>query len=101
MGVPLVAALCLAVQLISATVLVRDFHSPNAATMIATSVAERGAFAVHAWPRTARTPAGDEEPLRAYQLPAEPLFLAAGFRLLPGALTPYLHVPVAVLFVAA
>ena len=65
------------------------------------AVVQRGEFAVHAWPRTARTPAGNEEPLRAYHLPAEPLLLAAGLRLLPTALTRYLHVPVTMLLVTA
>jgi hypothetical protein len=100
-GLFFVIALCLALQLVSATFFVSDFSSPNAATVIATALVQRGEFAVHAWPRAARTPAGDEEPLRAYHLPAEPLLLAAGFRVLPAALTRYLHVPVTVLLVTA
>jgi hypothetical protein len=99
--VPIIFSLALALQLVSATFLVRDVSSPNAATVIAMAVVQRGEFAVHAWPRTARTPAGDEEPLRAYHLPAEPLLIAAGIRLLPAGLTRYLHVPVTVLLVTS
>lgn len=100
-GLFFVLTVCLGLQLASATFLVRDVSSPNAATVIATALVHRGEFAVRAWPRTARTADGGEEPLRAYHLPAEPLLLAAGFRVLPAALTRYLHVPVTVLLVGA
>ena len=78
---------CLAVQIVSATVQRRSFETPNSATMIARSMVARGEFEV----------AG----LRAWQLPAEPLYLAAGFAALPDALWRYLHVPVVVAFAAA
>ena len=96
-----IAGLCLATQLVSATCLVSNPTSPNAAAVLASSIVERGEFAVRAWPRTAKTTSGAEEPLRAYHLPAEPLYLAAGFRFLPPTLSRYLHVPVTVLFVTA
>ena len=96
-----IAGLCLATQLVSATFLVSNPTSPNAAAVLASSIVERGEFAVRAWPRTAKTASGAEEPLRAYHLPAEPLYLAAGFRFLPPTLSRYLHVPVTVLFVTA
>ena len=96
-----IAGLCLATQLVSATYFVSNPTSPNAAAVLASSIVERGEFAVRAWPRTAKTPSGAEEPLRAYHLPAEPLYLAAGFRFLPPTLSRYLHVPVTVLFVTA
>jgi hypothetical protein len=92
---------CLVLQVTSASLQKRDFTSPNAATMIARAVVERGEFAAHAWPRTRTTAAGVEEPLRAFHLPAEPLLIAAGLRVLPAALLPYLHLPIAVLFVTA
>ena len=97
----LIAFLSLTAQIVSATWLVSNPTSPNASAVLASSIVERGEFAVRAWPRTAKTPSGAEEPLRAYHLPAEPLYLAAGFRFLPPALSRYLHVPVTVLFVAA
>jgi hypothetical protein len=78
---------CLAVQIVSATVQRRSFETPNSATMIARSMVAKGEFEV----------AG----LRAWQLPAEPLYLAAGLAALPDALWRYLHVPVVVAFVAA
>ena len=96
-----IAGLCLATQLVSATYFVSNPTSPNAAAVLAHSIVERGEFAVRAWPRTPKTPSGAEEPLRAYHLPAEPLYLAAGLRFLPPTLSRYLHVPVTVLFVTA
>lgn len=97
----LIAFLSLTSQIVSATWLVSNPTSPNASAVLASSIVERGEFAVRAWPRTAKTPSGAEEPLRAYHLPAEPLYLAAGFRFLPSALRRYLHVPITVLFVTA
>jgi hypothetical protein len=94
-------ALALVSQILSATFLVRDVSSPNAATVIATSIVERGEFAARAWPRAARSPDGSEAPLRAYHLPAEPVLLATGLAVLPQSLTPYLHVPITALFVLA
>ena len=96
-----VALFCLVLQLASTTLQTRDYSSPNAATTIARALVDRGEFAAHAWPRTAKTNSGDEEPLRAYHLPGEPLLIAAGFRVLPAALLPYLHIPITVLFVSA
>jgi hypothetical protein len=96
-----VALGCLVLQVASATLQKRDFSSPNAATMIAKAVVERGEFAAHAWPRTRMTTSGVEEPLRAFHLPGEPLLIAAGLRVLPASLLPYLHVPIALLFVTA
>ena len=96
-----ILALALITQLLSAAFLVRDFTSPNAASVIATSIVERGEFAARAWPRVARAPDGGEAPLRAYHLPAEPVLLAMAHRLLPAALTPYIHVPITTLFVFA
>ncbi|HYN10687.1 MAG TPA: hypothetical protein VES67_25105 [Vicinamibacterales bacterium] len=96
-----VALGCVLLQLASATLQTRDYSSPNAATMIARALVDRGEFAAHAWPRNAKTASGGEEPLRAFHLPAEPLLLATGLRVLPPALLPYLHVPITVLFVTA
>lgn len=78
---------CLMVQIVSATVQQRSFETPNSATMIARSLVDKGEFEVVG--------------LRAWQLPAEPLYLAAGFTVLPESLWRYLHVPVVVAFVAA
>ena len=78
---------CLAVQIGSATLQQRSFQTPNSATMIARSLVSKGELEVVG--------------LRAWQLPAEPLYLAAGFALLPEPVWRYLHVPVAVTFVGA
>jgi hypothetical protein len=82
-----VAAVCLLLQIASATVRSDGFETPNTATWIARTLVDRGEFA-----------AGDR---RAYHLPAEPLYLAAGFALLPAGAWRYLHVPVVVLLVAS
>jgi hypothetical protein len=96
-----VAALCLVLQILAATFLPRDPDSPNASTAIARALIERAEFAAYAWPRDARTPSGAEEPLRAYHLPVEPLYLAFGFRWVPAALLKYLHIPFTVLLVTS
>ena len=82
-----VAAVCLLLQVMSATVRQQEFETPNTATWIARTLAQSGEFS-----------SGDR---RAYHLPVEPLYLAAGFTMLPPGAWRYLHVPVAVLLVAA
>ena len=82
-----VAALCLCVQVSSATLQERSLETPNAATWLANSLVSDGQFAFGG--------------LRALQLPGESLYLAAGFMTVPEALWPYLHVPVVVLFVTS
>ena len=80
----IVAAVCLLVQSLSATVQGRSLETPNTSAWIARTIVEDGKFASGA--------------LRAYHLPGEPLYLAAGFAVLPESLHRYLHVPVVVLF---
>jgi hypothetical protein len=82
-----VAAFCLLVQMLSATLQERSLETPNAATWLAQSLARDGQFAY-----------GE---LRALQLPGESLYLAGGFMVLPQQLWPYLHVPVVVVLVTA
>lgn len=96
-----VAGVTLVVQCLSATFVAKDLTTPNASTLIARALVARGEFSVPAWHRL-RGPDGDvpAEPLRAFQLPGEPLYLAAGFRL-PAVLWRYLHVPVTVLLVSS
>ena len=81
------AAACLVLQVVSATLRPQGFETPNTATWTARTLVERGEFA-----------SGN---FRAYHLPVEPLYLAAGFTMLPAGGWRYLHVPVAVLLVAA
>ena len=82
----IVLAACAAVQLLSATWLVKDFTTPNVSREIAEHLVATGEYAV-----------GDA---RAYHLPGEPLLIAAGLHL-PSALRPYLHLPVVLLFVGS
>lgn len=82
-----VGALCLVLQAVSATFVTRDVETPNAAASIGRHLASAGAFVD---PQTGK---------RAYHLPGEPLYLAAGFRLLPESAWRYFHVPVVVLLV--
>ena len=82
-----VAIVCAVVQMTSATLQTRSFDTPNAATWMAQNLARDGELSV----------AG----LRAHQLPAEAIYLAAGFKLLPERARRYLHVPVTVLFATA
>jgi hypothetical protein len=85
----IVAALCLLVQVAAATFVVRDVESPNAAADIARTFVRRGEYVYQ--------DAGS----RAYHMPGEPLYLAAGFRTLPAPAWRYLHVPITVVLVAA
>jgi lipopolysaccharide/colanic/teichoic acid biosynthesis glycosyltransferase len=79
----IVAAMCLLVQTLSATLQARSLETPNTSAWIARTIVEDGRFASGA--------------LRAYHLPGEPLYLAAGFAVLPESFQRYLHVPVVVL----
>ena len=81
----IVAAMGAVVQLASATVQRRDLRTMH--TVVARNLVEDGRLSVAGW--------------RAYVLPGEAMYLAAGFGLLPEALWRYLHVPVAVLLVTA
>ncbi len=97
----MVAVTCLAVQIASATFGRQTFDTPNASTAIARHLVERGEYAVRAWYRPLDAGPADAHLLRAFQLPGEPLYLAAGLALIPAPLQRYLHVPIAVLFVTA
>ena len=81
-----ILATCAAVQVLSATWVVRDFTTPNVSREIAEHFVATGEYAVGG--------------ARAYQLPAEPLLIAAGLHL-PSALRRYLHLPVVLLFVGS
>jgi len=94
-----VAGVCLIAQIASAAWIARTFETPNASSQIARHLAATGEFA--ATDATQPGGAATLETPRAYQLPGEPLYLAAGFRLLPQAAWRYLHVPVATSFVVA
>jgi len=97
-----VALLTALLQTAGATWLVSDPASPNVADGIARELVTRGDYAVDVWYPTLEGPTPAKSwRLRAFQLPAEPLYLAAGFRVLPAGAHPYLHVPVTVAFVAA
>jgi len=97
-----VAIWCLLLQIASAAIVSRPLDTPNASTEIARNLVDRGEYGTPAW-TVLRGPAavGDRTLLRAYQLPGEPLYLAAGFLVLPPAARRYLHVPIAVLLVVA
>lgn len=98
-----IAGVCLFVQITSATLIVRDLESPNAATRIARTLVSGGGFAIApaATPDDTPVPAVRPQPRRAYQLPGEPVYLAVAFRLLPSACEPYLHVPVTLTLILA
>jgi hypothetical protein len=100
--VAFVTALCLVLQILSATFFPRDLQTPNSSTQIAHALASEGRFAVDAWHRL-RGPNAPipDQPLRAFQLPGEPLYLAAGFTAVPRVAWRYLHVPVTVALVTA
>src|SRR5437016_13166250 len=85
-----VGLVCLATEMSSATWLVRDFETPNASTRIARHLVETGEYG---------TPGAMS--LRAFQLPGEPFYLAAGLRILPVPQQRYLHLPIALLLVVS
>lgn len=101
-SVALVALLTALLQTAGATWLVSDYASPNFADGIARELVTRGDYAVDVWyPILEGPPPAKSWRLRAFQLPAEPLYLAAGFRFLPAGAHPYLHVPVTTALVTA
>lgn len=96
------AALCLAVQVASAALLAPERGSPNAATVLAATLVETGEYAARAWPTRHPDDPGVPGPaLRAYLLPAEPLYIAAALAWLPGWLLPFLHAPIVALYATA
>ena len=97
-----IAALCLALQLASATWLVKDFDTPNASTSVARSLAAGGRYAVAIGARLwgPSSPRAGES-LRYFVLPGEPLYLAASFKALPEPLHRYIHLPVTALLIAS
>lgn len=93
----IVAGVALVLQTASAVLQVRGLETPNASTAIARHLVDRGEFALIGGssgmaPPTIR---------RAVQLPGEPLYLAAGFLVLPASFHRYLHVPVSIALVTA
>jgi hypothetical protein len=96
-----VAGVCLLIQVASATFLVRDVESPNAATRIARTLAAGEGYAIAPLPGGRDPLSVADPPRRAYHLPGEPLYLALGLRVLPGSLHRYLHVPIAMILIVA
>ena len=96
----LIAACALLIQIVSATLLVSEFETPNASTRLAENLVQHGHYAVSDWTVLRGSAAiGTGDVLRAYHLPGEPLYLAAGFLTAPENARRYLHVPVTVLLV--
>ena len=97
-----VAAFSLMAQAVSATFVVHRFETPNESTHLAVNLAERGEYGVAVWPELKGPSAiGNPELLRAYQLPAEPWFLALGLLTLPPVAMRYVHVIVTAVLIAA
>lgn len=97
-----VALLTALLQIAAATWIVSDYASPNVADGIARNLTEHGEYAYDIWYPTLDGPAPALSwHVRAFQLPSEPLYLAAAFRFLPARAHPYLHVPVTTALVAA
>ena len=96
------AVLCIALQIASATWLVNDFDTPNASTIVARSLVERGRYAVAFGGRLwGPSSPHARDSLRFYVLPGEPLFLATSFKVVPERLHSFIHVPVTALLIAA
>jgi len=97
------ALFCLALQLWAARFVVVAFDTPNASTAIARNLAATGGYActacegvLHGSGAYARN-----TPLLMFQLPGEPLFIAACLRYIPAGGLRYIHVPFTVLLVFA
>lgn len=92
--------MCAAIQIVSASASSRSLESPNLSTSIAERLAASSVYGTTAWAvlRGPHAPA-PAEMLRAYQLPGEALYLAAGFRWLPAWSWRWLQVPIVVLLV--
>lgn len=97
-----VGGFCAIVQIASAIFLVRGFDTPNFATRIARNLAATGEFSGGEWWRLkGPNPPAGQPAMRAFHLPGEPLYLAAGLRVLPESCHRFLHVPVTALLVAS
>jgi hypothetical protein len=97
-----IAFFCIALQIWSATWLVKDFDTPNASTIVARSLVARGRYAVAFGGRLwGPTSPHARDSLSYYVLPGEPLYLAASFKIVPERLHPYIHLPVTMLLLAA
>ena len=74
---------------------------PNVALLIAYNVATSGRYEGGSWIRLKGTESPTDPPLRAYHLPGEPLYLAAGLAMRRPVLFTFWHVPVTVLLALA
>ena len=96
-----IAVLTLVLQTVSARWLVTSVETPNAGREIAEGLAAGGRYEAAYGARLWGPIAAMRERPRAYLLPAEPLYLAAVFRVLPPSLHRYAHVPITTLLVVA
>lgn len=97
-----VAAAAFLLQVAVATAVPRRTDGPNASTVLAERLVQHGEYSVPAWTTgNPGEPHTSDQPLRAYLLPAEPLYLAAAFAVLPEAVYPYLHAPITAALITA
>jgi len=97
-----IVCFCIALQIVSATWLVKDFDTPNASTIVARSLVARGRYAVAFGGRLwGPSSPHARDSLSYFVLPGEPLYLAASFKVVPERLHPYIHLPVTMLLLAA
>jgi len=95
----IIATLSIATQVASANWLVHVFRTPNASALIAKNWLSTGAY----WGGSERMwgKGNGDHVVRAFQLPGEPLFLAAMFKVLPEYLHKYVHVPIMAMLICA
>lgn len=90
---------CALLQLLCATYWVPGFESPNTSAITARRLAADGQYVM--FNQRFWGPNAPPDSLRRYELPGGPLFLAAGFRLLPEPLWRFIYVPVTVSMVVS
>jgi len=98
----LMAVLFLIAQMVSAIWIVKDFEPPNASGLIARNLATTGNFACEICGTRLfgrRSPV--DKTVRMFQLPGEPLYLAACFRYVPASLLRFVQLPFNALLIFA
>jgi len=95
----IIATLSVATQVAAANWWVHVYKTPNASSLIAKNWLASGVY----WGGSERMWASGQGAhiVRAFQLPGEPLFLAAAFGVLPESAHKYVHVPVIALLTCA
>src|SRR5437870_657941 len=94
-----VCIFCVLLQIISANYLVKDFTTPNGATLIAKNILSTNEYQGGGSNRFRGQSESEKFIPRYYNLPGEALYLAFCFRFLKPNLHRYIHLPITIMLV--